>query len=363
MLSMKAVVVRDKNRYGVETVNLDPPKSGEVLVKIKACGVCRSDHSIISGIIPQPFPAVIGHEGAGIVEQVGEGVTVVRPGDHVVLSFVPSCGECFYCRRAQPFLCNVSPPDGKMFDGTTRLHRDGERLFNMSFLGSMAEYAVVPAACVVAVDRTVPFKAAALVGCGVMTGVGAVINTAQVRPGSTVAVFGCGGVGLAAIQGARIAGALTVIAVDVSAEKAEFAKTFGATHAVTGKDPAAEIMALTGGMGVDYAFEVVGLGKLVELAFKVTRRGGTTVVVGVGNKDDRYSFNSLILPFTAKTIKGSMYGSTNFKVDFPMLLALYQGGKLDLDRMVTRTYTIDEVEHAFEDMEAGRNARGVILFD
>ena len=363
MLSMKAVVVRDQHQYAVETVNIDPPKTGEVLVRMKACGVCHSDISIINGTIPQPFPAVIGHEGAGVVEQIGDGVHTVKPGDHVVLSFVPRCGECFHCLHDQPFLCTVSPPDGTLFDGTSRIHQNGQRLYTMSFLGNMAEYAVVPEACVVSVDKSVPFQAAALVGCGVTTGVGAVINTAQVEPGSTVAVFGCGGVGLSVVQGARIAGARMVIAVDLSAEKLEMAKSFGATHTVTpGTDAAKEIMALTGGIGADYAFEVVGLGKLVEAAFKATRRGGTTVVVGVGSKDDRYSFNSLILPFTAKTIKGSMYGSANFKVDFPMLLDLYKAGKLDLDHMVTRTYTIDEAGQAFEDLEAGRNARGVILF-
>ncbi|WP_290620798.1 Zn-dependent alcohol dehydrogenase [Immundisolibacter sp.] len=363
MLSMKAVVVRDHNQYAVETVNLDPPKTGEVLVRIKACGVCHSDISIINGTIPQPFPAVIGHEGAGIVEQIGEGVRTVKPGDHVVMSFVPRCGECFHCLHDQPFLCTVSPPDGTLFDGTSRIHQDGKRFYTMSFLGNMAEYAVVPEACVVSVDKSVPFRAAALVGCGVTTGVGAVINTAQVQPGSTVAVFGCGGVGLSVIQGARIAGARMVIAVDLSREKLEMAKGFGATHTVEpGSDPVKEIMGLTGGIGADYAFEVVGIGKLVETAFKATRRGGMTVVVGVGSKDDRYSFNALILPFTAKTVKGSMYGSANFKVDFPMLLDLYKAGKLDLDHMVTRTYTIDEAGQAFADLEAGRNARGVIVF-
>ena len=196
MLSMKAVVVRDQHQFAVETVNIDPPKTGEVLVRMKACGVCHSDISIINGTIPQPFPAVIGHEGAGVVEQIGDGVHTVKPGDHVVLSFVPRCGECFHCLHDQPFLCTVSPPDGTLFDGTSRIHQNGQRLFTMSFLGNMAEYAVVPEACVVSVDKSVPFQAAALVGCGVTTGVGAVINTAQVEPGSTVAVFGCGGVGL-----------------------------------------------------------------------------------------------------------------------------------------------------------------------
>lgn len=364
MPSMKAVVVRDVDHYGVETVDIDPPKIGEVLVRMKATGICHSDLSIINGTIPQPFPAVIGHEGAGIVEQVGEGVSSVTVGDHVVLSFVPRCGQCWHCMNDEPFLCTVSQPDGTLFDGTTRVHKGDERMYLMSFLGNMAEYAVVPEACVVPVDRDVPFKAAALVGCGVTTGVGAALKTAEVKPGSTVAVFGCGGVGLSVVQGARIAGARRVIAVDLSAEKLEMARRFGATDCVNpGSDPVKEIMGMTGGLGVDYAFEVVGSGKLVETCFKATRRGGMTVVVGVGRRDDRYSFNAMILPFTAKTIKGSMYGSANFKIDFPMLLDLYKAGKLDLEGMVTRTYSIDEAPQAFADLEAGRNARGVILYD
>ena len=364
MSSMKAVVMRDVQQYAVESVSLDPPKTGEVLVRMKATGVCHSDLSLINGTIPTPLPVVLGHEGAGIVEQVGEGVTAVKPGDHVVLSFVPRCGQCWHCVNDEPYLCNTSAPDGTLFDNTTRVHKGDERVYVMGFLGNMAEYAVVPEACVVAVDKSVPFQAAALVGCGVMTGVGAVLNTAQVKPGSTVAVFGCGGVGLSVVQGARIAGARRVIAVDLSAEKMEMARRFGATDTVApGGDPAKAILEMTGGLGVDYAFEVVGLGKLVETAFKATRKGGMTVVVGVGRKDDRYSFSALILPFTAKTLKGSMYGSANFRLDFPMLLDLYKGGKLDLDGMVTRTYRIDEAPQAFADLEAGRNARGVILYD
>jgi S-(hydroxymethyl)glutathione dehydrogenase/alcohol dehydrogenase len=212
----------------------------------------------------------------------------------------------------------------------------------------MAEYCVVPEACVVAVDKAFDFKAAALVGCGVTTGVGAAIKTAEVKPGSTVAVFGCGGVGLNVVQGARIAGAARVIAVDLSAEKMEMARAFGATDTVTpGGDSVKEILDMTGGMGVDYAFEVVGNGKLIEACFKATRANGTCTLVGVGRMDDRFSFNAAILPFTGKTIKGCMYGSANFKVDFPMYLELYRQKKLDLDGLVTRTYSIDEAAEAF----------------
>jgi len=362
---MKAVVVDAVNEYSVQSVELDPPKQGEVLVRMKATGVCHSDLSIINGTIPWTYPTVIGHEGSGIVEGIGEGVTNVSVGDHVAMSFVPNCGECYYCQNQEPYLCTVTKPDGMLLDGTTRVHRNGgERVSVMTYLGNMAEYAVVPSVCLVAIDKSFDFKAAALVGCGVTTGVGAVFKTAGVEPGSTVAVFGCGGVGLNVIQGARIAGAARIIAVDLSAEKMEKAKEFGATDTVTpGGNAAKEIFALTNGIGADYAFEVVGNSKLVETCVKCIRKNGTAVLVGMGSADDKYSINCMIMPYMAKTIKGCMYGSCNFKVDFPRYLNLYQQGKLDLDRLITRTYTIDEAKQAFIDLENGTNARGVIVFE
>ena len=359
---MKAVVVNALDDYGVTNVDLDPPKVGEVLVKMKATGICHSDLSVANGTIPSPLPVVLGHEGSGIVEQVGEGVTNVEVGDHVAISFIPSCGECFHCVRHEPYLCSVAPQNGNLFDNTTRVHKDGSDVFVMSFCGLMAEYAVVPSACVIAIDKDYDFKAAALVGCGVSTGVGAAIKTAAVEPGSTVAVFGCGGVGLNTIQGCRIAGAAQIIAVDLSQEKMETARHFGATHTISpGGDPVKEIFEMTNGVGVDYAFEVVGSGKLVEQCVKATRKHGTIVMVGVGRLDDKFSVRSPILIFTAKTIKGCMYGSVNFKTDFPMYLDLYRQGKLDLDSLVSQTYTLDEAMKGFEDLEAGVNARGVIV--
>ncbi|MEM7250338.1 MAG: Zn-dependent alcohol dehydrogenase [Pseudomonadota bacterium] len=359
---MKAVVADKLDHFAVSEVTLDPPKMGEVLVKMKATGVCHSDLSVINGTIPSPFPVVLGHEGAGIVEAVGDGVTNVEPGDHVVLSFIPQCGDCFYCVHDQPFLCSVAKQDGNQFDGTTRVHRGDEGIFVMSFLGNMAEYAVVPSVCVIAVDKAFDFKTAALVGCGITTGVGAAIKTADVRPGSTVAVFGCGGVGLSVIQGARLAGAKRIIAVDLSAEKMALATEFGATETVTpGGDSVREILEMTNGLGVDYAFEVIGLPATIEQCVKVARRGGAAVLVGVGRATDRFSVNSLILPLTGKSILGCMYGSANFKSDFPTYLDLYRQGKLDLDRMVTKTYDLDDAPQAFEDMRNGANARGVII--
>ena len=360
---MKAVVAHAVNDFSVVNVDLDKPKVGEVLVKMKATGICHSDLSIINGTIRWKLPSVLGHEGAGIVEEVGAGVTNVKPGDHVVLSFVPNCGDCYHCDRGEANLCQKNKPHGGLLDGTSRVKLNGKEITVMSFLGNMAEYCVVPSVCVVAIDKSHDFKAAALVGCGVTTGVGAAIKTAEVKPGSTVAVFGCGGVGLNVIQGARIAGAAKIIAVDLSLERMELARSFGATDVTNPNSEAfKQVLDMTGGIGVDYAFEVVGMGKLVEACFKATRMGGTTVLVGVGRADDRFSFNAMIVPFTGKTIKGCMYGNANFKVDFPMYLDLYRQKKLDLDRLITRTYTIDEAPEAFADLEQGKNARGVIVY-
>ena len=362
-VDMKAVVAHDIDDFSVVNVDLDAPKVGEVLVKMKATGICHSDLSIINGTIRWKLPSVLGHEGAGIIEQVGEGVSNVKEGDHVVLSFVPNCGDCYNCQRAEPHLCQMSKPHGGLLDGTSRVKMDGQEIAVMSMLGNMAEYCVVPEACVVSVDKEHDFKAAALVGCGVTTGVGAAIKTAEVKPGSTVAVFGCGGVGLNVIQGARIAGAARIIAVDLSAERMELARSFGATDVINPKgDPVKQVQDITDGIGADYCFEVVGSGKLVEACFKATRFGGTTVLVGVGRADDRFSINAMIVPFSSKTIKGCMYGSANFKVDFPMYLDLYRQKKLDLDSLVTRTYSIDEAPEAFADLESGKNARGVIVY-
>lgn len=359
---MKALVAEDIDQYGITDVELDPPRAGEVLVKMKATGVCHSDLSIANGTIASAMPVVLGHEGAGIVEEVGEGVTNVAPGDHVAISFIPSCGECVPCVHREPHLCNVAPNDGNLFDGTTRVHRDGKDIFVMSFCGLMAEYAVLPSACVIAIDKSIDFKAAALVGCGVSTGVGAVLNTAKVAPGKTVAVFGCGGVGLSVVQGARLAGASRIIAVDLSEEKMELAAKFGATDRIDPSgDAVKQIYALTGGVGVDYAFEVVGSGKLVEQCLKAARRGGEAIIVGLGRSDDKFTVRQPVMVFTSKTLKGSMYGATDFKVDFPKYLDLYQQGRLDLDSLVTRTYSLDEAPRAFADLEKGVNARGVIV--
>jgi S-(hydroxymethyl)glutathione dehydrogenase/alcohol dehydrogenase len=333
--AMKALVAHELNRISVEEVTLEPPKAGEVHVRMAATGVCHSDLSAINGTLPNVFPSVLGHEGAGVVLAVGEGVTTCKPGDHVVMSFVPNCGRCFHCVRNEAYLCRATPRGGMMPDGTARLHLGGTPIAAFLSLGNMAEEVVCPAINVVPIPDDIPLEVAALIGCGVTTGVGAAINTAKVRPGSTVAVFGCGGVGIATIQGARIAGAARIVAVDRSQDKLELAKKFGATDIVRAKDPPATptpdfvlgqdaveaIMNATNGIGADYAFEVIGHPQMVEAAIAATRRGGTTIAVGVGKLSEKVRINALAFPLMGKTLAGCMFGSANPQVDFPKLLA------------------------------------------
>lgn len=361
---MKAVVVDAINEFSVQEVSIEAPRLGEVMVDIKATGVCRSDLSVITGKIPMELPAVIGHEGAGIIKGVGPGVENVQVGDHVVLSFIPNCGECYFCEHEQANLCAAKENVyGLMLDGTTRVKRGNEDLRVMTQLGCMAETCIAPAISCIKIDDEIPLASAALIGCGVMTGVGAVLNTAQVEPGSTVAVFGCGGIGLSIIQGARIAGAKQVIAVDTVASKLEMAQGFGATHTIVSDQAQEFISNLTGQRGADYCFEAVGIGALMQAAEMATRPGGTCTIVGVGSMEDQFTLSPFMLPITGKSILGSMYGGCNPKRDFPRLLDFYREGKLDLDGMITKTYHIDEVAQAFDDLNAGVNARGVILYD
>jgi S-(hydroxymethyl)glutathione dehydrogenase/alcohol dehydrogenase len=360
---MKALVALELNTLSVEDITIDSPKAGEVLVKMAAAGVCHSDLSVSNGTVPMPLPMVLGHEGAGVVAEIGPGVTQVNVGDHVVLSFVPACGECYFCQHQEPHLCTASDPMGRMLDGTSRLKLGDQELGAMAQLGCIAEYAVVPAISLMKIDRSIPLDKAALVGCGVMTGIGAVVNTAAVKPGSTVAVFGCGGVGLAAIQGAKLVGAKRIIAVDLADNKLELAKNFGATDTVNAKeDPVAAIQALTGGIGVDYTFEVTGNPTVMSQAYAAARRGGTVCIIGVGRYTESLALNACAFAAEAKKVLACYYGNTNFKVDMLDILDLYQAKRLNLDGMITKTYSIDESPQAFEDLQAGLNARGVILF-
>jgi S-(hydroxymethyl)glutathione dehydrogenase/alcohol dehydrogenase len=362
-----AVLCREHDKpVVVEEISVDAPKHGEVTVKLGAVGVCHSDLSAVTGTIALPLPLVLGHEAAGVVEEVGEGVTEFAKGDHVVFSFIYMCGRCRFCLAGRPVLClEQAKALTTPLEGTPRVHdRSGQPLNVFSGCGAMAEYATVSVENLIGIDPKIPLECAALVGCAVTTGVGAVFNTAKVPPGASVVVFGCGGVGLSAIQGARIAGAERIIAVDSLAPKLDMARKFGATavlQARPGEDLVKPLKKLTGG-GPDYAFECVGSGELVGIAYRAIRRGGVAVVVGVAKASDTTTLKPMTLVFEEKTLTGSYFGSCVPRIDFPRMLALYLGGKLKLEELITRRYRIAEAPQAFADLVAGRNARGVIVF-
>ena len=363
---MKAVVCRELNKpVSVEDVQVDKPRAGEVMVRLVASGVCHSDLSVTNGTLPIPLPVVLGHEGAGVVEEIGPEVTRVKKGDPVVLSWIPSCGKCSYCIVGSPQLCtNANYANmGRLKDGTTRIKdAEGADLNMMTATATMCELTTVPEESVVPVDPEMPLDRACLVGCGVMTGVGAVFNTAKLEPGSTAIVFGTGGVGLNVVQGCLLAGARQIIAVDVVEKKLQFAREFGATDTINAseQDPTVAAKELTGGLGPDYGFEVIGTPATIQQTYTAIRPGGTAVIVGVGRLTEFAQFNALLLSLEEKRILGSKYGSGRPLVDFPKLCALYKQGKLKLDELVTATYSIDQIQTAFADMEAGVNARGVI---
>lgn len=363
----KAAVFREINQpVVVEEIEVESPRRGEVMIRLAACGVCHSDYSVTTGTIPFPPPVVLGHEGAGLVVAVGEGVTDLAVGDAVVSSFVSMCGKCRYCQTGRPQLCDQAAKAAYTLpDGTVRTKdMQGKPLNVFSGCGVMAEYATLHTDNVVKIDKDIPLDRAALVSCGVMTGVGAVVNTARVAPGSIAVVFGAGGVGLNAIQGCALAGAAMIVAVDMSDAKLEMAKQFGATHVLNAKSEENIVKALrklTGG-GADYAFECVGYGEVAAQAYGCLRKGGTAVVVGVASQKDNTTVRTASLTFEEKTLTGSYFGSARPREDFPRLLALYRAKRLKLDELITRTYRIDEAPQAFADLASGKNARGIIVF-
>lgn len=362
-----ALLLQANEHFVIEELELDEPRAGEVRVKIAASGVCHSDWHVATGTTRHPMPCVTGHEGAGIIESVGAGVTRIQPGDHVALSWTPDCGDCFYCRRGQPNLCETyTEPiwQGVMLDGTPRLHRlDGSPVYAYCGLATFAEYVVVPEQSCVPIRRDVPLATAALVGCAVATGVGAALYTAQVRPGDSVVVIGAGGVGLNVIQGAALAGATRIIALDAHPAKMEIARAFGATHALlNGPDTLTEIRALTGGRGAEHVFESVGLPHLQEAALEMVRPGGMLTLVGLSPMGTGTNLPGAVITRTEKTIKGSYYGSVSPQRDFPLFIEMYKAGQLKLDELVSRTYTLDQINEAYAEMLSGAVARGVIVF-
>jgi len=352
----------------VEDIEYQEPLTGEVLVRIAASGVCHSDLHVVHGTQSTPLPVVLGHEGAGIVEEVGDNVKRVKVGDHVVLSWVPYCGQCQYCLSGHPNLCSVvysSLAAGTLLDGTSRLIRRGGPLYHYSFISSFAEYAVVPESGCVVIRPEIPLDKAALVGCAVMTGVGAAINTAQVRPGSSVAVIGAGGVGLNIMQGAQLAGAAVIIAIDLNPSKLERATTFGATHVINPSqiDPFEAIRQLTGGVGVDYSFEAVGLPGTMRQCWEMARPGGTVVMVGIAPEGSKLTLPATRVVREERRLMGSFYGSARPHVDMPMILDLYIAGKIKLDELATHRFSLEEINHAVQALESGEAVRPIIVYD
>jgi NDMA-dependent alcohol dehydrogenase len=366
MRAQAAVLYEAGTPLRFEEVEVTPPQAGEVLVRMYAGGVCHSDLHVMKGDQVMPMPIILGHEGSGVVEEIGAGVASVKPGDHVIPIWRVSCGTCEYCTGGRPALCDVGTQmrvTGLMPDGSTRFHIHGKPVRHFAGVSTFAQFSTMPEAAVLKIPPDFPLDKAAVLGCGVITGVGAVINAARVKMGSSVAVFGCGGIGLNAIQGARIVGALRIIAVDVTDQKLEYARTMGATHTINAaqQDPTATIKEITGGRGVDYAFEAIGITETIEQAYAATRKMGTCVVIGVTRADVRISLNANEMVYAEKTIMGSLYGSSRPKIDLLNLIEMYRSGKLLLDELLTRTYPLQQINEAYAALERGEVARSLVL--
>ena len=336
------------------------PGPGQVRIRVRAAGVCHSDLSARTGALPQPVPVILGHEAAGDVTEVGAGVAGLAVGDRVIVNWLPPCGSCPSCLRGEPYLCMTHVIAAYI---EPRFLVGDAPAFGMAGCGAFAEEIVVPQQGAVKIAADVPYEVAALVGCGVMTGVGAVINTARVEPGATVAVIGCGGVGIAAIQGARVSGAAVIVGVDTVESKHEAARRFGATHACH-PDSLGELSAqLTGGEGFDYAFEVVGIPQTIRTAWTAARRGGTVVVVGAGRTDQQVEFTPFELLFDGKKLLGSLYGSADVRRDYHRMLGLWRAGRLDLEGMITQRLKLDDLDQALDALGHGDVIRQVIIHD
>jgi Zn-dependent alcohol dehydrogenase len=365
---MQAAILRAPGeRFSIEEVELADPGAGEVLVKIAASGLCHSDLNAIEGNTFAPFPTILGHEAAGVVAEVGPGVTDLAEGDHVVLSILPHCDECARCRAGLPNFCDLAWAQmgtGSLFDGTSRLStQDGERLGHFLMVSSFAEYAVVPQTGAIRIRDDVPLDRAALLSCAVLTGWGSVLRTAHVEPGASVAVFGCGGVGLNVVQGARLAGAGMIVAVDIRREKLELARRLGATHAIHAgeQNPVHEIKRLTDG-GVDYAFEALGLAATIQQAWKSARIRGRVTVVGIPPKGTDIGIDPGHF-IEEKTLAGCYLGSAHTAEDVPQLVELYRDGQLQLDEIISERIGLEDLDGGFEHMRAGEGARRILVFD
>ena len=347
----------------IEEVHVDEPRAGELLVRMAASGVCRSDWHTVQGIHRHPLPVILGHEGSAVVEALGDGVDGLAPGDHVVLSWLPYCGACRRCAAGRPNLCErmASYDDGLMGDGTSR-YRVGDVPIHHNVPSSFAEMAVVPARTAIKVDPSIPLEQVALIGCAVTTGFGAVVNTARVRPGDSVVVIGCGGVGLSVVQSARIAGASPIVAVDRVPSKLELARSLGADEAVLASEDGTEPAVRTVIDGAAYVFECLGHTDTIELATRLTEPGGTAVLIGMARPDAGATFDALTVTVEERTITGSWYGSCVPPRDFPVIAELVREGRLRVDEMIGRTIALDQINEAMGWFEAGEDRRTVIAY-
>ncbi|HEY7202048.1 MAG TPA: NDMA-dependent alcohol dehydrogenase [Candidatus Dormibacteraeota bacterium] len=369
-MKTKAAILRAPNTdWEIVELDLDPPKENEVLIRFVAAGLCHSDEHMRTGDMPGRYPIIGGHEGAGVIEEVGPGVSRVQKGDHVVCSFIPSCGRCRFCSTGQQNLCDMGATilEGKMPDGTFRYHLDGEELGGLCMLGTFSQYGVVSEYSVVPVDKDLPLEKAVLVGCGVPTGWGSAVYAAGVRPGETVVIYGIGGIGINAVQGARHAGAKNIVAVDPIALKREKAEELGATHSAASAEEAQELITnLTWGVGADNAIVTVGVVKedVVESAFNAIRKGGTVTITGLGNLMEKtIHLNGAMLTLFQKRVQGTLFGSANPIYDIKKMLDLYRTGDIKLDELITKQYKLDDINAGYQDLLDGNNIRGVIIHE
>jgi len=370
MQTEAAVLWETGGKWIVETIELDPPKAGEVLVRLAASGLCHSDEHLVTGDLPFALPIIGGHEGAGTVEEVGPGVTGIAPGDHVVFGFIPSCGRCPSCSTGHQNLCDLGAALGtgrQISDGTARHHARGQELGTMCLLGTFAHHTVVNEASCITIADDLPLDKACLVGCGVTTGWGSAVYAGAVGPGDDVAVVGAGGIGMNAIQGARLAGAERIFAIDPVEFKRDQAKRFGATHVAAGLEEATDLIRQeTWGRMCGKVIVTMGVGRgdvLAAILGIASKRGRVVVTNITPWTETEVSLSLLDLTLMEKQVVGSLFGSANPRYDVPKLLELYKAGQLDLDGLVTRTYDLEGINQGYEDMREGRNIRGVLVYD
>jgi NDMA-dependent alcohol dehydrogenase len=364
-----AILWERPGEWSVEPIELDPPKEGELLVRLAASGMCHSDEHLVTGDMPVPLPIIGGHEGAGVVEEVGPGVVGIKPGDHVVLGFIPACGTCPSCATGHSNLCDngATLMSGRQMDGTLRAHARGQDVPSMVCLGTFSKHTVVNQASCVKVLDDYPLDKACLIGCGVTTGWGSAVYAAEVKPGDNVAVIGIGGIGAAAVQGARLAGAEMIFAIDPVEFKRTIAPTFGATHVAASIEEAKELIAReTWGHMCDKVICAIGVGQgsMIEAVLGLTAKRGRVVITNIHPAFEMdVTLNLMQLTLLEKQIVGSIFGSANIHADIPKLLKLYRDGQLDLDSMITSTYKLGDINQGYQDMRDGKNIRGVLVYD